>query len=377
MRCGSAAGARAASRSVSDEGAGGFHGAPFIVFWELTRACDLACRHCRARAVPERDPRELTTDEGKALLDAVAAMGAGLVVLTGGDPAKRSDLVELVRHGRGAGLRVALTPSATPLVTRALLSALRDAGLARLAVSLDGACRAVHDGFRGVAGSHERTFEILNDARELGITTQINTSVTRFGVDELPEIGEHAIALGVALWSVFFVVPTGRGSTELCLDADETEAVLQWLARFAERRAVDVKTTAAPQFRRVLLQRKFRRGDIVGLPDGIGRAPTGINDGRGVLFVSHVGDVQPSGFLPIRRGNVRDRELADIYRSDPLFRALRDPDRLRGKCGACEFRRVCGGSRARAYATSGDVLAEDPACPYAPRGGARSCGASS
>ncbi len=301
------------------------------------------------------------------MLGSVAAMGAPLMVLTGGDPAKRPDLVELVRHGSGLGLRVALTPSATPLVTRELLIELRDAGLARLAVSLDGASRGLHDGFRGVEGSHARTFEILRCARELGITTQVNTSITRFNRHELPAIADHLVDLGIELWGVFFVVPTGRGATEVCLPASEVEEVLVWLATVAERCAFDVKTTAAPQFRRVLLQRKFQRENIVGLRDGIGRAARGVNDGQGVAFVSHIGEVSPSGFLPVPCGNVRDEGLAQIYRQHPVFRALRDPDTLGGKCGVCEFRKVCGGSRARAYATTRNVLAEDPACAYVPR----------
>lgn len=292
-------------------------------------------------------------------------MGARLVVLTGGDPAKRSDLVELVRHGAALGLRMALTPSATPLITRELLAQLRDAGLARLAISLDGAPRA-HDSFRGVAGSHARTLEILRDARELGITTQINTSVSRFNADDMPAIARSIAELGIELWSVFFVVPTGRGRELACLGKDEVEALLVWLSRLAEDSPFDVKTTAAPQFRRVLLQRKVARGSIVGL-DGIGRAARGVNDGQGTVFVSHVGDVYPSGFLPIACGNVREASLAAIYREHSLFRALRRPDELGGKCGECEFRKVCGGSRARAFAVTGDPLAEDPSCAYVPR----------
>lgn len=341
--------------------------APFLVFWELTRACDLACRHCRACAIPDRDPRELSTDEGKALLRSIHEMGTPLVVLTGGDPAKRADLVELVRYGTEIGLRVALTPSATPLVTTELLTELRDAGLARLAVSLDAATRGVHDGFRGVEGSHARTFQILRTARELGITTQVNTSVTRFNKHELPFIAGNLAELGIELWSVFFIVPTGRGADLACLDRDETEAILDWLATVAEQRVFDVKTTAAPHFRRVLLQRKFRHDDIVGLRDGIGRAVRGVNDGQGVAFVSHIGEVYPSGFLPIACGDVRTEGLPAIYRDHPLFRSLREPEELGGKCGVCEFRKVCGGSRARAYAVTGDPLAEDPACNYQPR----------
>ena len=347
--------------------ASAFDRAPFLVFWELTQACDLACKHCRACAVPERDPRELSFDEGKRLLDQIAAMGCPLAVLTGGDPAKRPDLVELVRYGTSLGLRMALTPSATPLVTRALLAQLKDAGLARLAVSLDGARAPSHDLFRGVDGSFDRTFEILRDARELGLTTQVNTSITQLNRHELDRIASDLAALGIELWSVFFVVPTGRATELDLLDPHDVETVLEDLARLSETAPYDLKTTAAPHFRRVLLQKKHKRSDVRGIADGIGRAARGVNDGQGVLFVSHQGEVFPSGFLPVSCGNVREDSLAEIYREHPTFRALRDPDALGGKCGVCEFRRVCGGSRARAYATTGDLLAEEPACAYEPK----------
>ena len=339
---------------------------PFIVFWETTRACDLVCKHCRADAHPGRDPQELTFEEGTRLLDDVRAMGCPLVVLTGGDPAKRPDLVELVRHGSSIGLHMALTPSATPLVTRGFLARLADAGLARLAVSLDGLSPASHDGFRGVAGSHARTLEILRDARELGLTTQVNTTVTDLNVADLEAIAAILSGLDITLWSVFFLVPTGRGEQLRVLAPDVAETVLQRIATISATAPFDVKTTAAPHFRRVLLQRHVKRTNVVGLTDAIGRAPRGVNDGQGVLFVSHRGELHPSGFLPIPCGNVRSDAIADVYRTHATFTALRDPDRLGGKCGVCEFRRVCGGSRARAFATTGDMLAEEPACSWQP-----------
>lgn len=339
---------------------------PFIVFWETTRACDLVCKHCRADAHPGRDPQELTFEEGARLLEDVRAMGCPLVVLTGGDPAKRPDLVELVRHGSRIGLHMALTPSATPLVTRGFLARLADAGLARLAVSLDGLSPASHDGFRGVAGSHARTLEILRDARELGLTTQVNTTVTDLNVADLEAIAGILAGLDITLWSVFFLVPTGRGEQLRVLSPDVAETVLQRLAAISATSPFDVKTTAAPHFRRVLLQRHVKRTNVVGITDAIGRAPRGVNDGQGVLFVSHRGEIHPSGFLPVPCGNVRTDAIADVYRTHATFTALRDPDRFGGKCGACEFRRVCGGSRARAFATTGDMLAEEPACSWQP-----------
>ncbi|MDH5490877.1 MAG: TIGR04053 family radical SAM/SPASM domain-containing protein [Myxococcales bacterium] len=344
-----------------------FDHAPFILFWETTQACDLVCQHCRASAVPEPSPQELSTEEGKALLDEARAMGCPIVVLTGGDPAKRSDLVELVRHGSALGLRMALTPSATPLVTPSLLGALTEAGLSRLAISLDGADAATHEAFRGVSGSYARTLEILSAARRLGLSTQVNTSIVQSNVDALEAIEGIVRGLEIDLWAIFLVVPTGRAEAEGCLDAERVEAVLEYLAALSERAPFDLKTTAAPQLRRMLLQRKVRRQEIAGIEDGIGRAPRGVTDGQGVAFVSHLGEIYPSGFMPISCGNVRREGLMKAYRDDALMRALRDPDALGGKCGLCEFRKVCGGSRARALAMTGDPLAADPACAYLPR----------
>lgn len=346
-----------------------FAEAPFLVFWETTRACDLVCQHCRACAVKARNPSELSTDEGKALLQEIRAMGCPLVVLTGGDPAKRPDLVELVRYGHEIGLRMALTPSATPLITASLLTELRDAGLARLAVSLDGAVATTHDGFRGVAGSFEHTLSILEKARALGMTTQINTTLYAHNAHELAQIAALCRRLHISLWSVFLAVPTGRAVSLDLLGPRRVERYLEQLAEIARTAPFDVKTTAAPHFRRVLLQHKVKRSQVVGLQDGIGRAPRGINDGQGVAFVSHVGEIYPSGFLPIVCGNVREEGFARAYREHPLFQALRDASKLTGKCGECEFKRICGGSRARSYAVHGDPFAYDPACAYQPGGG--------
>jgi radical SAM protein with 4Fe4S-binding SPASM domain len=262
---------------------------------------------------------------------------------------------------------MALTPSATPLVTAQLLRELRAAGLARLAVSLDGATAATHDGFRGVAGSYDHTLEILASARELGLTTQINTTVYTHNVGELGQIAQLCRRLQIELWSVFLAVPTGRALRLDLLGPQRVERCLLQLAELARGAPFDVKTTAAPHFRRVLLQQKVERSEIVGVADGIGRVARGINDGQGVAFVSHIGEIYPSGFLPIACGNVREEGLTRTYREHALFRALRDPEQLTGKCGECEFKRVCGGSRARAYAVHGDPLAYDPACAYQPR----------
>ncbi|HEX6239477.1 MAG TPA: TIGR04053 family radical SAM/SPASM domain-containing protein [Polyangiales bacterium] len=342
--------------------------APYITFWETTRACDLACKHCRACAQPVRDLRELSTEEGFQLLTEIRALGCPLLVLTGGDPAKRHDLLELVQYGHGIGLRMALTPSATPLLTPELLKELHGRGLARLALSLDG-LEETHDSFRGVRGAYPLTLQLLEAARAIGLTTQINTSVGYHNRHELPQLARLVEALSPELWSVFFIVPTGRASQTHMLSAEHTEEVLTFLAARVREVRHDIKTTAAPHFRRVLMTNKQDLDAIVGLgSDGIARHARGINDGQGVAFISHIGDIYPSGFLPIACGNVREEGLTATYREHPLFTRLRDPDQLRGKCGACPFKRVCGGSRARAHGMTGDPFAEDPVCAYVPPG---------
>ncbi len=357
-----------------------FAQAPFVVIWETTRACDLACRHCRACAIPRRHPNELTTAEAKRLMEDVRRFGRPLFILTGGDPLKRPDVVELVAHGAGLGLRMALTPSGTPLMTREVLLRLRDAGLARLAVSLDGSTAEIHDAFRGVVGSYDWTLRMLRAARELGLSTQVNTTVSAYNVDDFDALCTLMADLGITMWSVFFVVPTGRARPTDLASAEAFEAVFHKMYDLSQTAPFDIKSTAAPQYRRVILQRQAaerragRRAEApvpltagVGfsLADGVGRAK-GVNDGDGFLFVSHTGKIFPSGFLPVSAGNVRTDDVVDVYRRSPLFVALRDRSRLKGKCGACEYREICGGSRARAYALTGDWLESDPLCIHVP-----------
>ena len=339
---------------------------PFIAIWETTRACALACVHCRAEAMPRRDPDELTTDEGKALLERVAAFGdpPPLVVFTGGDPLRRPDIAELVAHGRDIGLVVSLTPSATGAATEERLRALREAGLARLAVSLDAATADAHDAFRRVRGSHRNTLRIIERAHSLGLELQINTTVGRRTVAELPALADQVATFGAVLWALFFLIPVGRAQADQGLGADAIEGVLHWAAALASRAPFGIKTTEAPQYHRVLAQRQFL--PVNGRP-GM-RAARAVTDGNGFVFVDHVGNVCPSGFLPLPAGNVRTDDLVAVYREHPLFRALRDPARLGGRCGRCEWRAQCGGSRARAHAATGDPLAEDPGCPHRPGG---------
>jgi AdoMet-dependent heme synthase len=362
-----------------------FAAAPFLVIWETTQACDLACLHCRAEAQPSRASGEISTAEAKRMMEEVRRFGRPLFVLTGGDPLKRPDVVELVAHGAGLGLRMGMTPSGTPLMTPRVLRELKEAGLSRLAVSLDGSTPAVHDRFRGVDGSFAWTLRMLMAARELGLSTQINTTVSRHNLADFEALMELMAELEISLWSVFFLVPTGRARVEDVASAEEFEAVFHRMYDLSRTAPFEIKSTAAPQYRRVILQRQVaeRRSGARGeapapltagvgfsLADGVGRAK-GVNEGDGFLFVSHTGELYPSGFLPVSAGNVRTHDLVDVYRNSDLFVALRDRSRLKGKCGVCEFREVCGGSRARAYAMTGDVLESEPFCAHVPKAYAR------
>jgi radical SAM protein len=360
--------ARIATGQAATAQSSPFASAPFIVIWEVTRACALACVHCRAEAIPHRHPDELTTEEGKRLIDQVSAFAPRrpLFVLTGGDPLRRRDVAELVRHGVGRGLSVSMTPSGTAAVTRARLAELGDAGLARLAVSLDGSNAEGHDAFRRVRGSHRYTMRIIADARRLGLPLQINTTVARQTAADLPAIARVVEQAGAVLWALFFLIPVGRACAEDGLTAPEIETVLEWAAARRDRVPFGIKTTEAPHYHRVLAQRRLVAGESTGEIRGVGRAGRAVTDGNGFLFVDHRGAICPSGFLPLVAGNVRTDDLVRVYREHPLFQALRDPDRLGGRCGRCDYRHDCGGSRARAYAATGDPLAEDPGCAYQP-----------
>ena len=341
---------------------------PFVLIWELTQACELACKHCRAEADPDCHPDELTTAEGKALLDEAADFGDGqLVVLSGGDPLARPDTTELVRYGTEQGLRMTMTPSGTSSLTPERIQALADAGLGRMALSLDGASASTHDEFRQETGSFEETMTAARAARESGLPVQINTTVCRETVDELPALRERVAELGAVLWSVFFLVPVGRGAVLEPISPAHAEEVMKWLCEIQEDVPFGIKTTEAPHYRRVALQQQTDSEDAGPVSDGIGRR-TGIVAGDGFAFVSHLGDVYPSGFLPVPAGNVRTDSLVKVYRESDLFQRLRDRDELTGKCGACPYRAVCGGSRSRAYAYTGDPLASDPLCGFVPDG---------
>ncbi len=423
-----------------------FNRNPFIVVWEITRACALHCVHCRAEAQHRRHPDELSTEEGKRLLDEIQSMDSPIFVFTGGDPLIREDLFELAAYGKSIGLRVSMTPSATPRVTSDSMKKAAEIGLDRWAFSLDGSNAAIHDRFRGTSGSFDLTMRSLAYLRELGMPLQINTTVCVHNKHDLPNIANLLTEMGVVMWSVFFLVPTGRGKDDDMISPEEGEEILHWLAELGEQVPFGVKTTAAPFYRRVLDQRAKAAGQapgevagrMLGVPElatatgkhpfaaagghpggagshgaasgghpggsgpvshsvaagsghpgghphGMGghpgrssspfgagdgkaamRAPRGVTDGSGFVFISHTGEISPSGFLPLVCGNVREEKLSDVYRTHPVFTSIRSPELYTGKCGVCDYSRMCGGSRARAYTATGDYMGSDPACAYIP-----------
>ncbi|MFQ5894858.1 MAG: TIGR04053 family radical SAM/SPASM domain-containing protein [Nitrospinota bacterium] len=368
-----------------------FNLSPYIAIWEVTQACDLACVHCRAEARPWRDERELSTEEGLALLEEVRKFGPILFVLSGGDPLYRPDIFTFIEHGNRLGLRMTITPAGTKRVTREVMERMKDCGLSGLAVSLDGHDAKSHDGFRRVPGSFEWTMNCIRFACDLGLPVQVNTTVTRYNQGRLRQVAEVLRGEGIYMWSAFFLVPVGRGAREDMVSARKGEEIFHLLYDLSKEMPFSIKTTAAQHYRRVVIQRARAegagaapgagRGEVGGEKpeslarrstpdfspgDGLGRPAKGVNDGNGFVFISHTGEVFPSGFLPLRGGNVRERSAVDIYRNSPLFRQLRDYAQLKGKCGWCDFREVCGGSRARSYAVTGDYMASEPCCAYKP-----------
>jgi radical SAM protein len=353
-----------------------FNQAPFTIAWEITRACAFACVHCRADAIHQRNPDELTTEEAFKLVDRMTEFGNPILIFTGGDPMMRRDLFEIISYATEKGLRCSLTPTATALPTKERLQQAKEAGIRRIALSLDAPTAEVHDDFRKVKGSWQRTMDILHRAKDVGLSVQVNTTVTTFNVDLLLEMVPFIKEVGAVQWSVFFMVPTGRAQAKYMISAERHEEVFNWLYDLSKDAPFDIKGTAAPMYRRVAIERKkaeVEEGEKVTFQgagyqyaDGLNRPRKGVNDGNGFLFISHIGEIQPSGFLPVTAGYVRDDDVVDVYRNHPIFTDLRDPSKLKGRCGVCEYIDICGGQRGRAYGLTGDYLETDPACIYIP-----------
>ncbi len=334
--------------------------APRRIYWELTRACALACKHCRAEALHERLPDELDRDEAFRVLDSLLqTKQRPVVVLTGGDPLERPDFWEILDHAKSIGLHVDVAPSATAKLTRATIMALKEHGVGAMSLSLDGGDAELHDRIRGIPGCYDMTMTAAGHVAEAGIPLQVNTLVTAETLPCMSEIGNRVAEMSAKRWSLFFLVATGRGSDLPQITVDQAEELLQWVCEIGERMPFVVAATEAPMIRRVQLQRQGKPADAP-VPGA------GMRDGSGIAFISYRGDVTPSGFLPLVVGNVRDTDVIELYRDSPVFRALRTPEHFGGRCGVCEYRNACGGSRGRAYAHSGSELGEDPLCAYQP-----------
>jgi radical SAM protein len=347
---------------------------PLNIYWEMTQACALACRHCRASAMPNAHPNQLTFEESLAFLRHIPQFGHPMpqLILTGGDPLERPDLFLLIEEARRLGIGVSITPAATSALTREVLARLKAHEVEGLGLSLDGATAKTHDSLRGVPGTFARTIQAMHWAQDLGLPLQVNTLIAEETVDDIPQIYELLKPLGAARWSLFFLISVGRGAMLHSMSIEDSKPLLRWIYEISKTAPFVVATTEAPSYRRFAIQ-KMREEGFTGEEIKHSRAyrSFGIRDGHGIMFVSNTGEISPAGFLPLVAGNVRTDSVVDIYRNAPLFRALHDPATFEGKCGICEFHAICGGSRARAYATSGNPLAEDPFCNYEPRPGAR------
>jgi radical SAM protein len=343
--------------------------APMLVYWETTLSCGLTCRHCRATAMPERSPEELTTEEGFGLLDRILGFGRPFphVVFTGGDPLRRPDLETLVEAATERGIGASLAPAATDELTLERLARLKAAGIQTMSLSIDGSDAERHDGFRGVPGTFDKTLLAARWAHEVGLPLQINTLITDETLSDLPAVYELMTTLGIIRWSLFYLISVGRGTDLREITAADSERLNGWFYDLSREAPFIIKTTEATHYRRVAIRRMTADGldeDAIAATS-VGRG-FGVRDGNGIMFVAHDGWVYPSGFLPVRTGNVRTDDIVELYRQHPVFTGLRDVTAFKGRCGRCEYAEVCGGSRARAFAWTGDYLESDPLCPYVP-----------
>jgi heme b synthase len=341
-----------------------------LLAWETTRRCNLDCRHCRAAATQGPYPGELTTDEGIKLLNDVASMGQVVIILTGGEPLLREDIFELAAHGHRIGHRMVMAVNGT-LVTQEIARRLKEVGIQRVSISIDGATAESHDELRAVPGAFEGALRGIAAFKQAGLPFQINTTITRNNLAELPAIYELAISLGAAAHHVFVLVPTGRGAemVDQLVSPEEYEETLRWMLARQKEGRLHLKPTCAPQYYRLWREDARARGEkITPQSHGMEAMTKGCLGGQGFAFVSYRGEVQPCGYLELVAGNIREHPFPEIWANSELFREMRAVDDYHGKCHACQYRKVCGGCRARAYAMTGDALAEDPICPYEPVG---------
>lgn len=341
-----------------------------LVAWEVTRTCNLSCIHCRAAAVDKPYENELSTEECRRVLDEIASFAKPIIILTGGEPLLRPDIFELASYGNSLGLRMTMAPNGT-LVTREAARKMVKVGIQRISISIDGATAQSHDAFRRVPGAFEGAMRGIRNAREAGLPFQINTTITAQNLHELEAIQKLAVDLGAAAHHIFLLVPTGRGKNleEQAINAEQYEKTLHWFYEQRDQVPLQLKATCAPHYYRILRQRARRDGRKVDMATfGLDAMTRGCLGGTGFCFVSHVGQVQPCGYLEVDCGNVREQSFREIWEASPVFLKLRDYKALEGKCGRCEYVRVCGGCRARAFEATGNYMAEEPLCLYQPRG---------
>jgi len=339
-----------------------------LVAWETTRNCNLACIHCRASATQGPFSEELDTAASFRLLDQIAQVGKPIIILTGGEPLLRTDIFDIVKYGTGKGLRMVMAPNGT-LITENIAKQMADSGIRRISISLDGANRESHDKFRGVDGAFEGALRGIRLAKDAGIEFQINTTITKTNLYEIPKIQDLAVKLGAVAHHIFLLVPTGRGKyiVDQEITATEYERTLNWFYDQKEKTPLQLKATCAPHYYRILRQRAKQEGKSITFKNhGMDAMTRGCLGGTGFCFISHRGIVQPCGFLDVNCGDITQTSFADIWNRSDIFLSLRNFDELKGKCGACEFKKVCGGCRARAYEATGDFLAEEPLCGYQP-----------
>ena len=339
-----------------------------LVAWEITRNCNLSCIHCRASATQGPYSGELDTETAFRLIDQIADVGSPIVILTGGEPLLRSDIFEIASYGTQKGLRMVMAPNGT-LITGAFAKKMIESGIKRISISLDGADKKSHDSFRGVEGAFAGALNGIKFVKEAGLEFQINTTITQKNLDQIPAIQDLAVELGAVAHHIFLLVPTGRGKyiADQEISSEEYERTLHWFYDQKKKTSLQLKATCAPHYYRILRQRAKEEGrKITFKTDGLDAVTRGCLGGTGFCFISHTGIVQPCGFLDLDCGDVTKTSFASIWNSSPIFLSLRDFDNLKGKCGKCEYKKVCGGCRARAYEATGDYLAEEPLCNYIP-----------
>lgn len=339
-----------------------------LVAWEITRNCNLSCVHCRAAATNGPYSGELDTAACLRLLDQIRKVGQSIVILTGGEPLLRDDIFEVARYGTDLGLRMVMAPNGT-LINADNANQMATAGIKRISVSLDAATEEAHDRFRGVEGAYQGALQGIEHAKAAGVEFQVNTTITKANFKEIPKIMQLAEKLGAVAHHIFLLVPTGRGKyiLDTAIDAQEYEASLNWFYDQREKTNMQLKATCAPHYYRILRQRARKEGKAVSFQShGLDAVTRGCLGGTGFCFISHRGIVQPCGFLDVESGDVTQQPFDQIWHESEVFNNLRNFDALGGKCGACHYKRVCGGCRARAYEATGDYMAEEPLCSYDP-----------